>query len=348
MSKRICLFVGSATAFNVRQTLQGIGQALESTVDLDLVTTSEELTTDLASLYDVYGTGQPASLQGRVRALETYLTTHRPACMMNVSRPPIQGNITGVLARWHGVPFIYRYSGDRFHVHRLATTLGRQAKWYALNNIVGYVPLRLASHYVALGPVGKRRLENQGVPSKAITILPPPVDPERFSPTGPVANLDHPPNRKVVLFVGRRSRLKGIDTIEQVIPEILGRRSDLQFVFVGGGRDLDTSVANCDHVTVVGPVPPAEMPSYYRAADVLIHPSLTESFGRVLVEALLCGTPVVARRAGELPSITSNLISTPEELIDTLCQLEELTVDNPARFTPEELKPRYAEFFERF
>ncbi|MBV1832321.1 glycosyltransferase, partial [Komagataeibacter sp. AV436] len=48
-----------------------------------------------------------------------------------------------------------------------------------------------------------------------------------------------------------------------------------------------------DHVTITGPVADEDMPAFYRQADVLAYPSVTEGFGLCPLEALACGTPVV-------------------------------------------------------
>jgi len=347
-SSPIALFTGSADSFNVRRTVEAIGELLVESFDLALISTTDPTESMRQSFAEIHGTSHAPSLRGETRALDSYLSARNPACVMNVSRPPIHGNVVGLLARRHGVRFVYRYSGDRFHVHRLADSHRQWAKWYGLNNIVGSLPLRLATRYVALGPVGKGRLLDRDVPDERCVVLPPPVRPDGFSPSGPTADLDVPADRHVVLFVGRRSRLKGIETLEAAIPSILDGRDDLQFVFVGGGRTINVPSSVTDHVTVVGRVPPTSVPEYFRRADVLVHPSLTESFGRVLVEAQLCGTPVIAREAGEMPSITSNLFRTYEELVDLVVEFEAVPVEDASRFTPGQLRPSYVEFFEQF
>jgi glycosyltransferase involved in cell wall biosynthesis len=161
-------------------------------------------------------------------------------------------------------------------------------------------------------------------------------------------DLEIPGNRNVVLFVGRRSRLKGVDTLEEAIPQILDRRNDLQFVFVGDGREIKIPRSVSNHITVVGSVSPESIPAYFDRADILVHPSLTESFGRVLVEALFCNTPVIARDAGEMPTVTNNLFTTIDELVDLVVHFESLPLDDPNRYTPQSLKPAYIDFFKQF
>lgn len=345
MTGPIAFLVGAADSFNVRATTMSIGRVLHSQFDIDLVATAQASQFGYEEYFSVYGTEQPDTAGGTVAALEGYLRSRTPRCVVNVTRPPLHGNIAAWFCQLHDIPFVYRYSGDRFYAQQVASGPLQRLKWLSLNNLVGRVPLILASRCIALGPVGKRRLVERGVDATRVGVLPPPIEPERFSESGSVADLGLPPERDVVLFVGRRSRLKGIETLETAIPEAVQRRDSLHFVFVGGGRDLELPADLSDHVTVVGPVAPSSMPEYYRAADVLVHPSLTESFGRVLVEALLCGTPVVARDAGDMPAITSNIFESTEELVKMLTTPESIATESAESFTPDALRPRYQAFF---
>lgn len=116
----------------------------------------------------------------------------------------------------------------------------------------------------------------------------------------------------IVLFVGRIDPIKGIDIL---VDALCGLRRELwqtsppRLLLVGGGagerayeslvkRVNDFGIA--DQITFVGSVAHNDLPTYYRAADVVAVPSFYESFGLVAVEAMACGTPVVASRAGGL------------------------------------------------
>jgi len=133
---------------------------------------------------------------------------------------------------------------------------------------------------------------------------------------------DHP----IVLFVGRFDSVKGIDRLVTAMT-YLRRRESLRLVLVGGdgpaspetrrlqkqARDLGLQ----DTVTFAGRIDQDRLPPYYSAADVLVVPSLYESFGLVGLEALACGTPVVATPVGAMESIlqqgrTGQVVTQPE------------------------------------
>jgi D-inositol-3-phosphate glycosyltransferase len=119
---------------------------------------------------------------------------------------------------------------------------------------------------------------------------------------------------RVLLFVGRIQRIKGLD----VLLRAFSRLTDLEakLVIVGGqpgnsqesreiGRlqHLAAKLNLSDRTIFVGAVPHEQLPLYYSAADATVMPSSYESFGLVAIESMACGTPVVATRVGGLTSI---------------------------------------------
>jgi D-inositol-3-phosphate glycosyltransferase len=122
-----------------------------------------------------------------------------------------------------------------------------------------------------------------------------------------------PADVPVLLFVGRIQPLKGVDVAVHTLAALqaLGR-SDVQLVVVGGpsGPHGDEELAAVrrqveelglqQHVTFLPPQRHELLSTFYRAADVCIVPSRSESFGLVALEAAACGKPVVASAVGGL------------------------------------------------
>jgi len=140
------------------------------------------------------------------------------------------------------------------------------------------------------------------------------------------------PSKFTVLFVGRLIRKKGI--LELL--EAAGRLPDLNFVFVGDGPEkgfLKKVQKKESNVIFLGRVPNKKLPVYYSAANIFCIPSqYEEGLGRVNMEAVACGTPVVGANKGGIPEVLDSSVSilvdpTPDNLekaLRTLFEDEEL------------------------
>jgi D-inositol-3-phosphate glycosyltransferase len=116
-------------------------------------------------------------------------------------------------------------------------------------------------------------------------------------------------DERIILFVGRIEPLKGIDILINAVAQ-LGEESDFYVLIVGGDRrsrrqvshlqELASDLGVGERVCFLGAVDHEQLPLYYNAADVCVVPSYYESFGLVALEAMACGTPVVASRVGGL------------------------------------------------
>jgi D-inositol-3-phosphate glycosyltransferase len=127
-----------------------------------------------------------------------------------------------------------------------------------------------------------------------------------------------PEDGRMVLFVGRIQPLKGLDVAIGALAELADRVPDAFLVVVGGpsgpaGHEevfrmhrLVDDLGLTDRVRWVAPQPHELLSSYYRAADVAMVPSRSESFGLVALEAAACGTPVVASAVGGLTSLVDD------------------------------------------
>jgi D-inositol-3-phosphate glycosyltransferase len=151
-----------------------------------------------------------------------------------------------------------------------------------------------------------------------VEVIPPGVDHAMFSPGDRAEarwrlGLDAVPT---LLFVGRLQPLKGADLALRCIAELADERAEL--VVVGGPSGVDgpgelrrlrvlaADLGVAERVRWVAPQPHAALADWYRAANVCIVPSRTESFGLVALEAAACGTPVVASEVGGLRSLVAD------------------------------------------
>jgi D-inositol-3-phosphate glycosyltransferase len=153
--------------------------------------------------------------------------------------------------------------------------------------------------------------------SAKICTIPPGVAVDLFQPLDRAAcrsELGIPADEQMVLFVGRIDPIKGLDTLLGSAWFLAESESAARVHIVGGDLDdaghpigplamfADQAVelGVRDRFVFWGSQPQNRLPVFYSAADVVSVPSRYESFGLVAVEAMACGTPVVASRAGGL------------------------------------------------
>lgn len=159
-------------------------------------------------------------------------------------------------------------------------------------------------------------LEDYGVPLEKMRMVSPGYDEERFFPVDAARREEIRRTfgfeGKVVLALGRLARNKGYDLLIRSFPEVLSRVPDARLHLALGGESLterEQLVLNeckqlvsdlrlSDKVIFSGYVPDDALADMYRAADVFVLSSRYEPFGMTAIEALACGTPVVATTHG--------------------------------------------------
>lgn len=175
---------------------------------------------------------------------------------------------------------------------------------------------------VASTPLEARELmEHYGADPARLCTSPPGIDHVVFSPGDRAAarrSVGWAPDRVHAVFAGRIQPLKGVDVALEAAALIAAEVPGFRLSVIGGasGPSGDAEVQRLlerasmpDLAGVVdfhAPVPHAELAEYYRAADVVMLPSRSESFGLVAAEAQSCGVPVVAARVGGLEHVVAD------------------------------------------
>lgn len=156
-----------------------------------------------------------------------------------------------------------------------------------------------------------------GAPESKMVTIPCGVDLDLFQPrdrTQSRRELGLENDVPVLLWVGRLEKLKGVDILIEALSQV--EVPGAQLLIVGGDAHAEelkqelvaqaAAAGLADRVRFEGAVDHARLPTYYSAADVCVMPSYYESFGLAAVEAMACGTPVVASRVGGLISTVTD------------------------------------------
>ena len=233
----------------------------------------------------------------------------------------LSGLAAGPLRRAWDAPII-----QMFHTlgHMKNSVASSPAEWEASERIDGEAEvMALADRLIAATPVERAQMVwLYGADAAKVTVIPCGVDLDLFRPipTDEAKQvLGLPLQRCVILFVGRIEPLKGIDTLLRAIalitPELPCWRDELSVIIVGGApgagiKEVHAELARLealraelgieDLVTFQGAKDQDILSYYYSAAELVVMPSHYESFGMVALEAMSCGTPVVASKVGGL------------------------------------------------
>jgi glycosyltransferase involved in cell wall biosynthesis len=194
----------------------------------------------------------------------------------------------------------------------------------------------------------KDEMVQLGVKADNITPLRNGVDLQRFQPMDRgAARAALGLSRFTLLSVGLLDPRKAHDLIIKALPAL----PDVDLLIAGIGPEkknleqLARELGVSDRVTLLGPVPQTELKTYYNAADALVLASSREGWANVLLEAMACGTPVVASNVWGTPEVVAAPEAgvlmperTPEGLVQALGQLRANYPDHGAT-------RRYAERF---
>jgi len=130
------------------------------------------------------------------------------------------------------------------------------------------------------------------------------LDFETFTVTTPLP--DRPP---LIGYIGRLSGEKGVQHFARALPAILSDRPDLRVLIGGDGELKDSIVATLQdegftaRVDLPGWIPHDDLPGYLNQLRLLVLPSYTEGLPNIMLEAMACGTPVLATPVGAIPDV---------------------------------------------
>ena len=307
---------------NVITVLSNLARMLGSSFELHLVVGSDAIPQNIRSQYKVHICKvkgyDPGSIRYALRAAFFAARRIRPDLMMNIIDPHSLGLAAGIAGRIFKIPTVVRQTGDTFGEYAHSRSFTEQARKFVLYNILGGFAYYLARHIIVLGKYFQHEMINKGYADRKITVLPQPFDASPFKP----ATVDEKstlrerlglePDKKIILFVGRISYMKGADRLHEIILEVTRHNNKIQFCLVGNGEYADSFRRyDSSSVYLPGPVPHGQVCDYYRTSDLLLFPSRAEGLPNTILEALSCHLPIAATPVGEIPNYVKHTFNEP-------------------------------------
>ncbi|MCK5160614.1 MAG: glycosyltransferase family 4 protein [Candidatus Aureabacteria bacterium] len=209
----------------------------------------------------------------------------------------------------------------------------------------------------------KAELVKYGVDDSRITIIHNGVDMDIFRPLGKedlFNKLDVSSGKKRILYVGYIIKAKGVPDLLSAMEIVRKEFPDAELVLIGGAtgtawekecREIKSSVTQNDlkeAVRFIGKVNNEKIPFWMNIGDVLVLPSLFESFGVVLIEALSCGTPVISTYCGGPEDIINEKVGilVPVRDVRKLAEAIKSVLVNKYKYEPNRLRQYVKENFD--
>jgi len=223
----------------------------------------------------------------------------------------VNSTLTAYFAKKKGIPYIIQAHGS------VSTTVGmiKLKKLYDL--LIGHNILKNASKVVALNEMEVRQYLEMGVDENQIEIVPNGINVSDFKnlPTKGIFKRKYgiKEDEKIILFLGRINKIKGIDLLISAFFDLIQKFQNVKLVIVGpddGFRSTlerqikDLTIENL--VVFTGPLYEHDKLEAYVDADVYVLPSRYEMFPNTVLEACVCGSPVIVTDKCGISDIVDN------------------------------------------
>jgi len=249
---------------------------------------------------DVYPTNSPFKIFYFWDAYKVARPLVHPDTLIICQDPFLTGLAGWFLKRKLKIPLLIHFHGDFWQ-----NLYWLKEKWY--NPILLWLSKFLVKKADGIRVVSsgiKQKLIKAGVPENKIRVIPTPtINLEKFqkydlAEVKEIKEQYH--SRKIVLYVGRLVKEKNLPLLLKAVKKIVSQYPQCVFLIIGQGPEekrLKNQVLNYklpDYVKFLGPLNHKDLINYYQAGYLLILPSFSESFGKVILEAALAQKPTVA------------------------------------------------------
>lgn len=218
-----------------------------------------------------------------------------------------EGDLANIISKKYKIPFLVTLMGSDVNLLKK-----NSQKWFRAKEIIGNSSL-ITSVSAALYNTLKEK--NVEVPETKRRITHTLYEFDKFTIENKnefKEQLGFSNQTKIIFYAGTLRKLKNVDVLIKAFSSVLNEDKNLMLLIAGRGEEegrLLNQVKNLKieyKVKFLGGLNGQQIANYYNAADVFCLPSKSEGTPNVVIESLLCGTPVVASSVGEIPYIVKD------------------------------------------
>jgi len=261
----------------------------------------------------IYPTNSRIKLNYILDAYETIRSIYWPDKFdLVVCQDPFLAGLVGwIIKKRFKVPLLVHFHGDFWQNKYWLIEAGRWwFNWFFLLLSIFIVKRSDGIRVVSSGI--KDKLVKKGINKRKIKVIPTPVDLEKFVHCDPVKvkklrSGDHS-GRKALINVGRKDPSKDYKTLYKAIGLVYQDYKKLAFWQIGSNEYLPEKIKADQNLvlTSTDKISQEELSNYYHASNIYISSSCSESFGKVLIEAMAAGLPVIATETTGSKEIIKN------------------------------------------
>lgn len=303
------------------------------------------------------------------RILRMFL--HIPISFLNTffyslrERPDLLMCVGGVLYNGLGVYFsgkllgikcLVRTAEDHYNFYKFCTTLGSKLFHFLLNKQISHFVLKRSDYVLTTGSESRKYFILKGVQKENIYGIPGKIEIEKFyrETSDLKKNLNIQEEKKIILFVGALSGLKGANLIPYLVKKINSRSKDYVFLIVGDENEYGSKIKksikslNEENIIFLDSQPREELRKIYSIGEVLVFLCrVGVGYGQVTIEASACDLPVLSLNPGKDVKwwLTDACCNSLDEMVDRILVGEYSKRIFPLEFDEEKIKKKYKRMF---